>query len=362
VSPTRSESRWNARPRRRVPSGTLPVLALALAAVGGVVGLLIATGTLRLGEETFVPPEGKIAVPISPRKLPAYRKLTLDDLVSPRTGRVAALYFEPEQVREEMLTDLTKIVGRVLQRTKPAGFAFTERDFAPEGTRAGLSAGVPPGRRAMRVDVSQVPGLQDLAVGDRFDLVATLPLESDALETERIGGIRAADLTTLDPGLANWRKQATVDVIVQNGLLVAPMTTREVPVYVNTLTQGAVTRTRPVQEVVIALAAEEVARLTQALAVGARVQAVIRSGHPDEPADSVTPDHVPRSPFGYTAERDGGGGGGGYTILETISGSERRYLAVGEGLVPPAPTDERAEAAEEPRPNAPTAGEAPRDP
>lgn len=360
MSPPRSESRWNARSRRRWPSGIVPVAILGLGIAGLLLGVLLATGVVGSGEETFVPPEGKVAVPISPKELPAYRKLTLDDLMNPRTGRVAALYFEPEQVREEMLTDLTKIVGRVLQRTKPPGFAFTERDFAPAGTRPGLSAGIPPGKRAMRVDVSQVSGLQDLAVGDRFDLVATLPLETDALETESLGGIRAADLTTLDPGLANWRKQATVDVIVQSGLLVAPMATREVPVYVNTLTQGGITRTRPVQEVVIAVAPDEVARLTQALAVGARVQAVIRSGHPDDPADSVTPDYAPRSPLGYTAGRGAGARSGGYAILETISGSERRYVAVGEGLLPVPGTPAEAPSEEEARSSAePTAGDTP---
>jgi len=327
VSPSRVDSRWNQRSRRRWPSAVLPWAAIALGLASAVVGILVATGMLDFGEETFVAPEGKVAVPISPRELPAYRKLTLDDLVDRGTGRVAALYFEPKQVRDEMLTDLTKIVGRVLQRTKPAGFAFTERDFAPSGTREGLSAGIPPGKRAMRVDVSQVAGLQDLAVGDRFDLVSTLPLEADALETERIAGIRTGDMTALDPGLANWRKQATVDVVVQNGLLVAPMTTRGVPVYVTSLTQGGLTRTRPVQEVVIAVEPTEVARLTQALAVGARVQAVIRSGHPDDPADSVTPDYAPRSPLGFRA---GAGRDEGYTVIEAISGSDRRYLAVPE--------------------------------
>ncbi len=338
MSPARSDSRWNTRSRRRWPSGIAPLAILGLGVAGLVIGFLFATGVLGSEEDAFVPPEGKVAVPISPKELPAYRKLTLNDLMNPRTGRVAVLYFEPEQIRESMLIDLTKIVGRVLQRTKPGGFAFTERDFAPAGTRPGLAAGVPPGKRAMRVDVSQVNGLQDLAVGDRFDLVATLPLETEGLETKSLGGIRAADLTTLDPGLANWRKQATVDVIVQSGLLVAPMATRQVPVYINTLTQGGITRTRPVQEVVIAVAPHEVARLTQALAVEAKVQAVIRSGHPDDPVDSVTPDYAPRSPLGYTAGRDASTSqGGGYTILETISGSERRYVAVGGGPVPPAP-------------------------
>jgi len=324
----------------------LPGAAVALGVAGLVAGLLLATGNLPLGEESFSPPPGKVAVPISPRELPAYRKVSVDDLLDPRTGRLAALYFEPEHVRPEVMTRLPQIVGRVLRRPKPAGFAFTERDFAPVGTRPGLSAGVPPGKRAMRVDVARVAGLEDLAVGDRFDLVATLPLEESALDAGSVAGIRTTDLATLRPALANWRKQATVEVIVQNGVLVSPMETRNIPTYVNTLTQGGVTRNRPVQEVVIAVEPGEVARLTQATAVGARVQAVIRSGHPDDPEDSVTPAYNPRSPFGFVSS-GASDPGGRYTVVETISGGERRYLAVGEGLPSASPSGgERSDASQ----------------
>lgn len=316
---------WNMRAQRRWPaSGAIWTVVVVLALIGLVVGLLIATGVIRLGTAEFAPPEGKVAVPISPVELPAFRRLSVDDLVQRGTGRIAVLYFDPEHVRPEMITDLSRIAGRVLRRNKPAGFAFTERDFLPAGTRPGLPAGIPPGKRAMRIQVSQVGGLEDLAVGDRFDLVATLPLDSRAIG--RAGGVGAIDTDALGAGLAGWGKQATVEVVVQNGIVVAPMTTRAVPVSVNSLTQGALTRTRPVQEVVVAVAPEEVAQLTRAIAVGAQVQAVIRSGHPDDPADSETPAYRPRFPFA--------GAGGDYTFIETISGNDRRYVAVSATHVP----------------------------
>jgi hypothetical protein len=65
----------------------------------------------------------------------------------------------------------------------------------------------------------------------------------------------------------------------------------------STLTQGLVTRNRPVQELVVAVDPEEVARLTEALAVNAEIACVPRSGRPDDPVDSHTPDLQPWSPF-----------------------------------------------------------------
>jgi len=332
------------RPRRRrrgLPGAWSPGGALvALLGLGAVVALVWAFGGLGGDDEARVSqPPGTVAVPISPRALPPYKRIGLEDLFRSREGRIAYVYLEPDDVRPEMLTELSQIVGRVLRRPKAAGFAFTERDFAPPGTRPGLAAGVPPGGRALRVDVSKVNGLEELRPGDRFDLVATIALEEQDLPSDPLPGARSAQAVLLDPRISQWSKQASVEVIVQNGLVVSPVQTRQVPISVNTLTQGAITRTRPVQEVVIAVAPEEVALLTQALAVEARIQCVIRSGHPDDPEDSVTPGGTPRSPFDMLR---GGGKGerarNGYTLVETLGSGGRRYLAVqraGSAGVPP---------------------------
>src|ERR1700681_3066398 len=67
------------------------------------------------------------------------------------------------------------------------------------------------------------------------------------------------------------------------------------------LTSGLVLRTKPVQEIVIAIDPDEVAHLTEALAVGANVECVPRSGSPRDPKDSVTPELRPWNPFSGTA-------------------------------------------------------------
>jgi len=215
----------------------------------------------------------------------------------------------------------------------------------PVGTRPGLVAGIPPGKRAMRVPVDKVPGLIGLLPGDRFDLVSTLPIDASAATSIAGSGLYGKQLE-LQARLNNLQKQATVRVVVQNGDVVEPMTTRQVPVANNSLTNGLIVRTKPVQEVVIAVAPEEVARLTEALAVG-EVDCVPRSGRPDDPRNSYTPDLVPISPYGgpvqqYSANESprqaeapassppagvlANPYGAGFAPIETISGTKREIV------------------------------------
>ena len=136
--------------------------------------------------------------------------------------------------------------------------------------------------------------------------------------------------------LQDWQKQATVRVMVQNGIIVEPMATRGVPMFQNSLTEGGVSRVRPVQEVVIAISPEEVTRLTEALAVDAKITAVPRSGRSDDAADSRTPDLRPVSPF--TSPGSAGSAAAGpdagahdatpFRVVETIMGKKRELVAV----------------------------------
>jgi hypothetical protein len=249
-----------------------------------------------------------------------------------------------------MLTRFGDIWGRVLDHDKPAGFVFTERDFLPRGTREGIVAGIPAGKRAIRVEADKVEGLFGLRPGDRFDLVATLPIDTSrggAGQAFNVGGVYGQQMA-LQARLSNWQKQATVRVMVQNGVVVQPMTTRQVPVFSRTLTQGGITRMRPIQEIVIAVDPDEVAKLTEAIAVEAKISTVPRSGRPDDPVNSVTPDLQPVSPFtgpgtapgpirtasASTSDSTQDAALGpptapaGFSMVETISGSKRELTAV----------------------------------
>ena len=132
----------------------------------------------------------------------------------------SVIFLDPERLQDNVLTNINDIRGRVLGRDKPAGFVFTESDFLPRGSREGLTAGIPPGKRAMRVDATQVKGVYGLRRGDRFDIVATLPIDSSAFRGNQIGGTYGAQFDLMAK-LNNLQKQATVKVVVQNGVVVA---------------------------------------------------------------------------------------------------------------------------------------------
>jgi len=286
---------------------------------------------------------GQIPIPSSAVVIPAYTKVSRDHLWNPRAGSFAVIYLRPEQVPPEVIRSINAVIGRVVDHDKPPGYAFTEADFLPKGTRPGLTAGIPAGKRAMRIPVDRIPGLVGLLPGDRFDLVATQPIDAAAAAGLAAGGIYGKQLD-LQTRLLNLQKQATVRVVVQNGDVVEPMMTRQVPVANNSLTNGLTIRTKPVQEVVIAVYPPEVAHLTEAMSVGSEISCVPRSGRPDDPRDSVTPDSMPISPFGGRVGRASATGvaagtdnstppatgpnmfGAGFTPIETIEGNKREIV------------------------------------
>jgi Flp pilus assembly protein CpaB len=305
-------------------------VTVALLGVTGVVDL----SRFGIGGPSY---KGLVAIPISAAPIPAYTRLTRDHLWNPKTNSLSMIYLRPEQVTPSMIPEVATVLGRVLDHDKPAGYTFTEDDFFPKGTRAGLVAGIPAGKRAMRVDAEKVNGMFGLQPGDRFDLVATLPIDANNSPLKGTG-IYAQQLD-LQARLLNWQKQATVKVLVQNGVIVQPMTTRQVPVFTRTLTQGPISRTRPVQEIVIAVDPNEVVHLTEAISVEAQIACLPRSGRPDDPPNSRTPELRPWSPFigvgGGLDIATGGpssaplpGGTSAFTNVESISGSKREMVSV----------------------------------
>ena len=118
--------------------------------------------------------------------------------------------------------------------------------------------------------------------------------------------------------------------LVTNGVVVTPMETRAVPMSVNSLTQGTVTRTRPVQEIVIALDPHEVSPLAEALALDTRLLCVPRSGQPGDEDEGALPSRDPSLPL-WGSTSGGRGDSGGMRMIETISGGERSFQPVPRG-------------------------------
>jgi Flp pilus assembly protein CpaB len=276
-------------------------------------------------ETRWTPPAGKVAVPASGRAIPAYTKITRDDIWDVKSNDLSLRFLDPDKVKDGViLTNLQDILGRVLDHDKPAGYVFTKDDFLPAGTRPGLVAGIPAGMRAVRIELSKVRGFYGLNPGDRFDVVSTIADKSDpAKELRGLGG-GYGDRLAMEAALAGTGKQATVRVIVQNGIVVSAVQTIEVPMSSASLTKGAKVSAKPVQEVFVAVQPAEVSALTEAMEVGAALTVVPRSGRPDDPKDSVTPDRLPKSPFAASAD----GEPSSLRFVETIDDKKRELVPV----------------------------------
>ncbi|ANM29423.1 hypothetical protein ABI59_07225 [Acidobacteria bacterium Mor1] len=262
------------------------------------------------------PPPGQVVVPLSSVPLRAFEKIRREHLFVPGTTNPSVAYLDPEDVRAQGIMTTSEILGRVLARDKASGYAFTENDFLPPGTREGLVAGIPPGMRAIRLPAERVDGLFGLRAGDRFDLVSTVPLNRS------VGG--EIDMTGVlggQGGLSASGMSASVQLIVQNGYVVSPIGTRAAPVFSQTLTRGAINQSRPIQEIVIAVAPQEVFAVTQALAVKAELTCVPRSGNSEEPV--ADPSNLHGNGTAHP-----GIGPGGMSVVETIRGAERGFRAV----------------------------------
>ena len=293
------------------------IAAIVLLAAVGVIDL----SALRSNEPSTA---GLIAVPTSALQIPAHTRIRRDHLWDRANARISVVYLPPRAVTKEMLLNITQIIGRVLDSEKEPGYVFTDADFLPPGTREGLVAGIPAGKRAIRVSTDRVDGLFGLNAGDRFDIVATMPIDSaDGGRSLGFSGPYSQEIA-LETQLSNWEKQATVRVIVQNAVIVEPMVARSVPV-TTTSAQAAAARARAVQEAVIAVSPSEVALLTEAMAVDARLSSIPRSGRPDDPVNSRTPDLRPFSPF---AAPGGGNRTNAFSTVETIMGPKRAVTAV----------------------------------
>ena len=81
------------------------------------------------------------------------------------------------------------------------------------------------------------------------------------------------------------QKQAAVRAVVQDGVVIVPVAS---PTMTAVETASGDTK-QAGQEMVVAVAAEEVPRVAEALALGLEMTSVVRSGNPHESAQAADP-------------------------------------------------------------------------
>ena len=271
--------------RHRSPWRTV-LLALVAIVIGGA-GTVAALACLKVIDPAKLAfwrtqgkpiPAGWIPIPLSARPIPAYTMVTRDYLMNPKTAQWVLVYKPPKAVPKGVIIRLSKIRGRVTAREKPAGYVFTESDFLPPGTRPGVVGGTPQGKRAITLDASKLKGAHDLSEGDHVDLLASVSVDMPGAGRSSSGRLGTNVVAT--PDMALLPKRSLVRPLVQDGVVVTPVRTRNVPISSSSLTQGTTTRTMPVQEIVLAVDPQEVAPLAEAMDLKYEITCVARSGRP----------------------------------------------------------------------------------
>jgi Flp pilus assembly protein CpaB len=219
-------------------------------------------------------PEGCVAVMASGMKIPAYTKITRDHLIDPKAGGWAFQPMREPDITKDIILKPTDVIGRVLNHEKPPGYVFTERDFFPKGTRAGLAGAIPPDKVSMTMERNKIQGISGLQPQDRIDLTASIPIEAPKGGNLAKGFIQETQMAAME-------KLARVRVLAKNVILIE-FTQHDKSITSNSITNGSQVKKIPVEEVVIAVNPQEVGSIQEALATGVSVNCVLRSGQPGD--------------------------------------------------------------------------------
>lgn len=300
----------------------LPIAAAGLA----LIAASLLYSSLRRGDDVDDPiPEGMRGVPVAAFDLPAYTELQLEHLLEPRTGQLAAVVLSEDSILESTITDPQQLIGRVLARDKAAARVFREEDFLPIGTRPGLVAGIPAGKRALSIDANKVSGIVGLKQGDRFDLVATY--RGDDLQ----GGVQSVFAGSSPSGAQIAARSRTIS---ENAAVVSALSTRSLPV--------AGRGEQLVQEMVIALAPEEVPRVTEALETAKRIDCIPRSGRPRAPSSGAASEAgdggTAGSEHGRATDRASLASSEDLPVIDLIEGERRSLRRIPGAMLPPVST------------------------
>ncbi len=280
-----------AKQRRSTVRGSyLPIALMAITAIGmlGISGVLMAWALGAFDKQSSDPIDrtGKLAFPAISRPKGAYESLTRDDFINPQTGELNVIWL-PEATAQVASRNMSELIGRVLCRDKQAGMVLTEADLMERGTRPGLVAGIPSGKYAVSIPVSDIPGMEQLRGGDRFDLLVSLPLREDGDQLANsepaalFGGIKPPSLQ-----VSQLSRRHGVKHLVTDGTLVTlfrgEKRSTSGPTGL-TVTPSANTRANAGSDPLyaeLAVDPDEIGPLTEAISLGTKMTCVLRSGLP----------------------------------------------------------------------------------
>ena len=160
------------------------------------------------------------------------------------------------------ILNVNSIIGRVVKSDKRAGLGFQESTFFPQGTPEGLAGATPIGMRAITLDATKLTGVHSLNAGDVIDLMASIPVEES---------------TESDP-----TDDHEVHLLAQSAHVLRPVYVRNEVSSTSSLMSGQTAQNIPKYEVAIAVDAEDVIPLQEALNHNVGITCVAHSMKPAE--------------------------------------------------------------------------------
>ncbi len=303
--------RKNSR-RSRLPRLLLGGFGLLTLMTFGIVGTLWLAGVPLnpFAKAEAVDDPFMVRIPINSRPIPAYTRVDRSQLLNPTTGGLMVQNVPPvasvgmsivgidesgshieskvESIRNDndevvfvvtggaevrqvntftlggAMMNVNAIIGRVVKADKRAGLGFQENTFFPKGTPEGLAGATPTGMRAITLDATRLTGVHSLGAGDQIDLLANVPIDDKGELSE-------------------------VELIAQSAKVLRPVYVRNEVSTSATLMQGNQTKNTPKYEVAIAVAADDVIRLQNAINQNLSITCIAHSMKPpvDGESDSI---------------------------------------------------------------------------
>ena len=163
--------------------------------------------------------DGWVPVPVTARDVKPFERLTVEDFVDPATGRLRVFYFPPEKVADAWVRDLSELLDRVVSEPLDSGRVVNRSVLLPEGTRPGVSAGIPPGWTAIRLTNLQVRGLEMANELDHIELVAARPIRAEHAQAKAEWPAVRSDAVFTLPDSEDVFTQADVRVLATDAIV-----------------------------------------------------------------------------------------------------------------------------------------------
>lgn len=154
-------------------------IPLGVAIVLGVVAAILARKVTTPRVITSTDGSHLQSLAVAARPIPPGTALTPDMITIVRV--------DPQAMPDGAFGEVDPLVDRVVRSELARGQAILLNSLAPSGSGAGLQALVPPGMRAITIQIDEFSGLAGMIrPGDRVDLVARVPGENDESFTRAI--------------------------------------------------------------------------------------------------------------------------------------------------------------------------------